>query len=287
MNTEWPREESNLRPPTFRPRTQIGRDTHRDDPVCLSRFCLIVAFVISAHLGRSESPHRGPALRWRRSPRVDSACYLGVIRKTLWGWRSSPLWWRRLLVSDHPAAASVGVAEGGPAHPASSDGPCIYLAGSPSWRLTTAATWNPITLQDLYSRLTDFIDSLSTYPPKEHPAIQVGHIFNALLDATKQQYPDTRSSRRSPPRSTWACRPSPTSMRARSSQRRSSFAVRPSRTARRSSPEPGRVRGRVPDALSSAATSLIPSRSAVASGCAARRQSRSCSSSSSQSISAA
>ena len=45
-------------------------------------------------------------------------------------------------------------------------------------------------MQALYSRLTDFIDSLSTYPPKEHPAIQVGDIFNALLDATKQRYPD-------------------------------------------------------------------------------------------------
>ena len=42
----------------------------------------------------------------------------------------------------------------------------------------------------MYSRLTDFIDSLSTYPPKEHPATQVGNIFNALLDATKKQYPD-------------------------------------------------------------------------------------------------
>lgn len=45
-------------------------------------------------------------------------------------------------------------------------------------------------MQGLYSRLTDFIDSLSTYPPKEHPALQVGDIFNALLEATKRQYPD-------------------------------------------------------------------------------------------------
>jgi hypothetical protein len=35
-------------------------ETNRDHPVCWSRFCLIVAFVISAHLGGSGGPDVAP-----------------------------------------------------------------------------------------------------------------------------------------------------------------------------------------------------------------------------------
>lgn len=42
----------------------------------------------------------------------------------------------------------------------------------------------------LYDRLTDFVNSLAKYPAKEHPAGQVADIFNALLAATTEAYPD-------------------------------------------------------------------------------------------------
>ncbi len=43
---------------------------------------------------------------------------------------------------------------------------------------------------DLYERLTDFVDSLSEYPPEGHPGGQVADIFNALLAASKEAHPD-------------------------------------------------------------------------------------------------
>ncbi len=41
---------------------------------------------------------------------------------------------------------------------------------------------------DLRLRLNDFSDSLTKYPPKEHPAGQVADIFNALLAAVKEEH---------------------------------------------------------------------------------------------------
>lgn len=43
---------------------------------------------------------------------------------------------------------------------------------------------------NLYSRLSDFIHSLEKYPATDNPAGQVADIFNALLAATKEAYPD-------------------------------------------------------------------------------------------------
>jgi hypothetical protein len=43
---------------------------------------------------------------------------------------------------------------------------------------------------DLRKRLNDFSDSLSDYPPREHPAGQVADIFNALLAAVKEAHAD-------------------------------------------------------------------------------------------------
>ena len=43
---------------------------------------------------------------------------------------------------------------------------------------------------NLHRRIDDFIESLDTYPPKDHPAGQVADIFNALHDAVKKEHGD-------------------------------------------------------------------------------------------------
>jgi hypothetical protein len=43
---------------------------------------------------------------------------------------------------------------------------------------------------DVYERLSDFVDSLAKYPPRDYPDGQLTAIFNALLKATQEAHPD-------------------------------------------------------------------------------------------------
>jgi hypothetical protein len=58
----WARLDSNQGPTDYEFGPELRQaEMCRVDCVCLSRFCSIVAFVISAHLGGSGGPNRGPA----------------------------------------------------------------------------------------------------------------------------------------------------------------------------------------------------------------------------------